>query len=848
MRFFVPLAVLLAVAAPPRAQTTFFVAPDGSDAHPGTREKPFATVERALAAARAHPGVDTIVLRGGTYFLAKPLALTSADSHLTVRAASGETPVLSGGVRLTGWRQSAPGRWETTLPAPWRFDQLFVDGQRRYRPRLPKQDYYRIAGAAPATPENAALGFDRFRFAPGQIRADWRRPSEIEALVFHNWEMSRLPLKSIDEGERTVTLAGRTIGKEAYTDLSRGRRYLLENVKEALSEPGEWYLDRQTGVVTYLARPGEDPNRQTVIAPKTERLMTIEGAAHLRFEGIVFAHDNWTCPPAGHSTWQAETDIPAALDIRASQDIRFERCTVRNIGTYALSFSEGCQGCAVRRCRLIDLGAGGVRIGESDVRPEEKQTRQVEVSQCLVAQGGRMHPAAVGVWIGQAHHCTVAGCEIVDFYYTAVSVGWTWGYGPSGAHHNRIADNRLHRIGQGVLSDMGGIYTLGIQPGTELKGNVLHDIAAETYGGWGIYFDEGSTGIVAEGNTVYRTKSAPFHQHYGKGNVVRNNILALGTEAQLMRSRAEEHNSFTAERNIIYWREGPLLGSNWAGTPGKNFTVRGNLYWNAAGAKFDLPPGEDSGLVADPLFVAPEKGDFRLKPGSPAARIGFQPVAESAPRFRIPPASPAFPTPRPAPPAPPIAETFEEDPVGAPPGHPLGSVAVESDIPDASIAVTEETAARGKRSLKLVDASGQKYRYNPHLYYRPSVADGVVEGRFALRWEAGAVFYHEWRDASSPYKAGPSLTVDAGGVLRAAGEERMTLPAGRWMDVTIRCTLGSGVWSLAVKLPGRTPPMRWSDLPCGSGKAFSALRWWGFVMDGDGPGTVYLDDLFLAPS
>jgi len=174
-----------------------------------------------------------------------------------------------------------------------------------------------------------------------------------------------------------------------------------------------------------------------------------------------------------------------------------------------------------------------------------------------------------------------------------------------------------------------------VDPGKRLRYNVIHDVKARAYGGWGIYPDEGSSEIVIESNLVYRCSSSPFFAHINRKITVQNNIFALGGQCQVERAGAapgpEQEYAFL--RNLVYYRQGKAVG--YWDAQNHNFAYEGNLYWNASGAPIMFgektfaewqATGQDKdSLIADPLFMDPEHGDFRLRPDSPAARIGFQP-------------------------------------------------------------------------------------------------------------------------------------------------------------------------------------------------------------------------------
>jgi len=641
------LALALATARLSAQTVTLSVLPNAAPALAGALPaNTFRSLPDALAAARAlRPGGTgpevTLLLRDGRHRLDAPLALGPEDSRLTLAAAPGARPVITTARRIEGWLP-VPGHdgwWQATLPevrdGKAYYRSLFVDGRRATRARTPNEgEFFRMAG------ERFSDTPARFRFRATDVRPEWASEPDLEVVGFEKWTSFRQHLRAVDTTSNAVTLSFNAAG---HTREDKAR-FFIENTPAALDAPGEWHLDRATGVLTYIARPGEDPRKLEFLVPQLTEFLRVKGdvagrrpVERVTLRGLTFAHTDWTLPPEGQVDVQAAVAIPAAITAQGATDLALEDCTLEHLGGYGVDLGRGCDRGRVTGCTFRDVGAGGVKLGETSVRskPEEQSGHHLVADNEMVALG-RVNPTAVGVLILQSGGNRVAHNNIHDLYYTAVSVGWTWGYQASPCRDNRIEFNHLYDIGLGLLSDMGAIYTLGPQPGTVLRNNLIHDVESSGYGGWGLYTDEGSTGIILESNVVYRCKSAGFHQHYGRENILRYNVIALNREHELMRTRDEEHVSFIFTNNVVYLSTGDLLGSSWKNN---RFVMDRNVYWDTRLAatpealKFvgkTLAQWREAGhdrdsVLADPRFVAPEKFDFRLQADSPALKLGFQP-------------------------------------------------------------------------------------------------------------------------------------------------------------------------------------------------------------------------------
>jgi hypothetical protein len=600
------------------------------------------------------PGPVLVQVKNGTYFQPTAFVLTPEDSGawntpIVYSAYQNDSPIISGGRRIEGWKKDGDV-WVADAPdaksGVWNFGALWVNGVRRTIARTPNEGFFKTTGKAtikdPASGEVVDSNIS-FQYAPGDIKP-WANIEDPVVVVFHSWETSSHRIASVDDANHVVTFTGSSIWP--FMKWEEHQRYYVENAPDALDQPGEWVLDRREGVVRYIPLPGEDMTTAEVVAPSADQFVQIDGkpaegkfVEHVTIAGLRFLYTNYAIPAEGHADAQAAYSVPGSIQVVGARYCSIRSCEIGHIGTYGLWLGSGCANNVVQMNHIHDMGAGGVRIGDG-VNPasENEATLHNVVDNNWIHDGGKVFRSGVGVWIGRSSYNTVSHNEISDIQYSGVSVGWSWGYESSSANHNIIEFNHIHDIGAtGQLSDMGGIYTLGIAPGTILRNNMIHEITSVLYGGWGIYPDEGSTDLLIENNIVYHCKTGNFHQHYGKENRVLNNIFALAKEEQIIRTREEDHISLFFERNIVYFDNHRLFGSNW-----KNggFRFCDNCYWDASsptiafygGMSFDdwKATGQDQrSIIADPLFVDAEHFDFRLKPESPAIALGFRPIDPS---------------------------------------------------------------------------------------------------------------------------------------------------------------------------------------------------------------------------
>lgn len=614
--------------------TTFHVAPHGSDTAAGTAAQPFATLPRARDAAREVAGACELIVHGGCYEQVS-LVLTPADSGLTISAALGETPVLYGGRRLRGWQPIGNGWYGIALPevatGVWDFRALVVNGRLAARARYPEEGRLRHLNEFPVRwMSSTAGGWERkpteaelttMRYQPGDL-GPWLDVRNAEVTIYHQWDESLVGLSALDAQTQTVTFstpAGHPPG--AFADWNpEANTYVVWNVREGMTHPGQWYLDRTAGMVVYWPLPGEELDTAEVIAPTTETIIHLEGSAEqpvtdITLRGLTLTGTTTPLIAGGFGAMH----FAGAVMAEHAAACTFAKLTVCQVGGHGVKLQR-CREMLVNDCDVFDTGAGGIYC-----RGESVDNR---ITECGVHHVGQHYPSSIGIF-ADGLRLRIDHNEISDTPYTGINCG---------SVDSAIEYNRISRVMQ-VLRDGAAIYFFAGK-NMRVRRNVAIDI--DTPLGHGYYPDERCEGCIVEENLAVDV-AWPSHNHMAAGCTLRRNVFLTAGPMRLTFMKCQ---GFTLEENILVAGGEILISAMLAGITAfpRNVLHSGTETvtletlsedgYNPLG-QAPLPP-RDGTVYADPQFVAAAQGDYHFRSGSPASALGIPPldIAEAG-RTRI---------------------------------------------------------------------------------------------------------------------------------------------------------------------------------------------------------------------
>lgn len=806
-----------------------------------------------------------IAVDSGVHRLVKPQIAGRGKSNLIIEGDDGA--VLSGGELLPPFSVGADGIWRTHVPRGLHFDQLFVNGRLAVRAREPNTGFLYIEQQVDAKED---LRHEAFVCPiPGVTTNSYVRIWQLWVQGFHR-------VSSVDSVSGAIRISPKTV-RPIFPVGFGALPYVVENFREALDSPGEWFHDETEDQLLYIPMPGEKPESTHAEVPRFTCLVQLDGCRDVTFRKITFS----TCGidlANGMAGVQAQPIAEAAIRLKNATNVVFEACRFENLAGTAVRVGDGCQNVVFRDCLVQDFGVGGIYVGSCENR--ENAPSDILVDNCLIRRGGRVFANGIGVWVGFARNVSVMHNEIYDLFYSGISSGWTWGYAPTTVRNIRINDNYIHDIGQYALSDMGGIYTLGNHHGSEVIGNRIHDVwSNETSGsgGWGLYADEGSSNIRFESNLVYRTRTGSIHQHFGRNVVWRNNVFAYAAESPILHTRVEPHHSFDFVNNVVVWTneiKGVRLARPVAGGPASNVVdvaFDRNVYWKPNGGVGNSFHGmsfadwqrlgmDPNGVVADPLLEDPVSGKWMPKKGSVAYALGFCPFdpmsaglctnrraawtgePRTAPRSAVQP---------PMPPKWGFRGNFFFDFEGYPDEH-LPPQFVESFRRGPSgrgaLRLTDREALSGTHSIELRDAADLGAAYQPHFMASFTLRENSVAFGFAMKTDGKGDVSFLLRDNTvrgCPFVDGPVVTV-RGTVVRSGDLVLANVLPDKWFKVSLHLMTGHPRvgYSVSVDRLDGTEPVS-IDCQLAADSLFVRPTWCGFTSDARTDTVTYIDDFSM---
>ena len=575
---FACLAGMIGTSLAAGAEVFLIVAPDGSDQNPGTEEKPLATLAHARDLAREirvkQAGPLTILMRSGVYYLPQTLAFSPEDSGvenapLIIAAAPGHTPVISGGLKLDlAWKSGADGVMEAATPAGLTIDQLWVNGKRQIMARFPNRiegknlfDRWDLSHDARSESSEDAMSEDRI--------ARWKNPAGGYLHAMHpglwgdmHWLIrGKMPDGSLEiEGGWQNNRPGPMHAKYRF----------VENLREELDAPGEWFHDATASTLYFIPETGTDVNAATVEVVRLSHLIEFKGSKEkpvqfIELRGLTFRHTARTFmenkEPLLRSDWTVYRGGAVVCD--GAADCTVADCTFDQVGGNTIFVNNWNRRIAVRGCLIQDSGANGVafvgdpkavrsplfRYGPQDYAKLDRTPgpltdnfpAECVVEDCLIARTGRDEKQTAPVQISMAQDITVRHCSIYDVPRAGINIS----EGTLGRASDRILRHLQHRAGNwrprqlqlvGPRSLLGpgiqeGNRQVAADPGLPLldviKPVVLRNNRWRCDHGWDIDLDDGSSNYEIYNNLLLngglKLREGFFRKVYN--NITVNNSL-----------------------------------------------------------------------------------------------------------------------------------------------------------------------------------------------------------------------------------------------------------------------------------------------------------------------------------
>ena len=574
------------------AQTEFHVSPENTKNGKGTLKSPFNSIHAArekVAKVNRDMKEDIVVyLHGGTYNLTGPVEFKAEDSGtnghtITYKAYKDEVPVISGGVKVTGWEKVDENIYKAKLDRDTKLRTLFVNGNRKRMAGteepvtgMGEWGKFEVAGDEEWA-FDAGYSIDGIKFRSRDVHS-FRNAEDVELVQNNVWTEKILCVRETEQtGDTTILKLQQPYGAIATSMAWAGRikyhdNFLVRNAYELLDTPGEFYFNKQSKTLYYFSS-GEDMEKAEVIAPASAGLIRIEGTStqsrvkNIRFEGISFSYDHWQLMEiegshafAGiqsigmaiqfvsdgnwHPTEYNCVGVPrGTIEIKNAEYITFENNRFEGLSSAtAINMVNDVKNSVVNGNYFHDLLGNSVNVGHPQhykigdgelFAPEvEGLCEKIDITNNYLRNVSLDFRQVEGITAFFVADVKIDHNDIAGTAYGAVTIGWWWGN--SGIPPSTMAKNNsmsFNRAGNThlALKDGGIIYALGEQPGSVIEGNYLYN------GPRCIYPDDGSAYWTIKRNVILNNHSKytiwlhlwrdNCHDNVVEDNYVKSNLV-----------------------------------------------------------------------------------------------------------------------------------------------------------------------------------------------------------------------------------------------------------------------------------------------------------------------------------